>query len=1058
MRIARRPQKVRASIGTGSHRSRSEENHSAGRVSRVRRPVEEHRPGDPPPLAALHGVAHYRTTGRAGVRGQRVLDPGHLQVLGRGRVVLAGDQRQGADEHHRDDGQAPHPPIMAHRGADDEYVPDMTRRHDPDRIDPSNQSGPVHSRPRRPRGCRSPLIGCAVTLHLHTAERTDALADGLADLLVTPLARPVRPRGRRRARARAWSGGSPSGSRTGSASAPAAATASAPASTSSTPHSLVADAARPGRRRPWDPTGWRGRCSRSSTALGEPGFDDLARHLGTAATRARRAAARPAATPWPGGWPACSRRTPCSARSCSPTGAPAGTPTAPAATSTPTCAGRPSCGGGWSPGRRAAARRAARRRPSRGCAAGGDGLDLPARLSLFGHTRLPVTEVALLRALGELREVHLWLPQASPPVGGAGADRRATARCARGDDESAALVGHPLLASLGRDSRELHRALGAARRRREHARGSADRADTLLGWLQDDLRANAAPDAGDPRRAAPRPGDGSVQVHACHGAARQVDVLREVLVGLLAGRPDARAARHPRDVPRHRGLRAADLGGLRARRRRRRRRAPAPPAAGPARRPVAGRHQPAARRSPPSCRAGRRPGRPPARCSTSPAAPPVRPRFGFDDDELERRPWVDAGRHPLGPRRRAPRAPFGLDGFDAQHLAPGLDRVLLGAAMAGAATAGRRHAARSTTSAAADVDLAGRFAELVDRLHAFVRAAERAPSAPTGPRLSDGVAGLTAHAAADVVAGWPSSTASSRGSPTRRRGERRHPAAAGRRARPAGAAAARRPTRANFRTGTLTVCTMVPMRSVPHRVVCLVGLDDGVFPRARCVDGDDVLARDPLTGERDLRSEDRQLLLDAIARRDREASSSPTPARGEHTGAERPPAVPLGELLDALDRTAASRCRDTWSRTHPLQPFDEANFVAGGCAPAPFTFDRAALAGARAARAARGARPRCSCPTPAAGRRAAGDVALADLQDFFRTRCAGSSASGSTSPRPTTPTRWTTPSRSTLDALEKWAVGDRIVRDVLAGADPEAAMHRRAAPRRAAAAPARGAC
>src|SRR5690606_19669630 len=37
-----------------------------------------------------------------------------------------------------------------------------------------------------------------------------------------------------------------------------------------------------------------------------------------------------------------------------------------------------------------------------------------------------------------------------------------------------------------------------------------------------------------------------------------------------------------------------------------------------------------------------------------------------------------------------------------------------------------------------------------------------------------------------------------------------------------------RPSRANFRTGSLTVCTMVPMRSVPHRVVCLVGLDDGI--------------------------------------------------------------------------------------------------------------------------------------------------------------------------------------------------------------------------------------
>ena len=39
-----------------------------------------------------------------------------------------------------------------------------------------------------------------------------------------------------------------------------------------------------------------------------------------------------------------------------------------------------------------------------------------------------------------------------------------------------------------------------------------------------------------------------------------------------------------------------------------------------------------------------------------------------------------------------------------------------------------------------------------------------------------------------------------------------------------------RPTRANFRTGHLTICTLVPMRSVPHRVVCLLGLDDGDVP------------------------------------------------------------------------------------------------------------------------------------------------------------------------------------------------------------------------------------
>ncbi len=111
-----------------------------------------------------------------------------------------------------------------------------------------------------------------------------------------------------------------------------------------------------------------------------------------------------------------------------------------------------------------------------------------------------------------------------------------------------------------------------------------------------------------------------------------------------------------------------------------------------------------------------------------------------------------------------------------------------------------------------------------------------------------------------------------------------------------------RPTRANFRTGTLTVCTMVPMRSVPHRVVCLVGLDDGVFPRLGVVDGDDVLARDPMTGERDIRSEDRQLLLDAIGAATEKLVITYTGAN-EYSGQERPPAVPLAELLDTLDLT-----------------------------------------------------------------------------------------------------------------------------------------------------------
>ena len=72
------------------------------------------------------------------------------------------------------------------------------------------------------------------------------------------------------------------------------------------------------------------------------------------------------------------------------------------------------------------------------------------------------------------------------------------------------------------------------------------------------------------------------------------------------------------------------------------------------------------------------------------------------------------------------------------------------------------------------------------------------------------------------------------------------------------------PTRTNFRTGHLDDLHAVPMRSVPHRVVCLLGLDDGEFPRKSVRDGDDLVLHDPHVGDRDSRTEDRQMLLDAL--------------------------------------------------------------------------------------------------------------------------------------------------------------------------------------------------
>ena len=95
------------------------------------------------------------------------------------------------------------------------------------------------------------------------------------------------------------------------------------------------------------------------------------------------------------------------------------------------------------------------------------------------------------------------------------------------------------------------------------------------------------------------------------------------------------------------------------------------------------------------------------------------------------------------------------------------------------------------------------------------------------------------------------------------------------------------------------------MRAVPHRVVCVVGLDDGAFPRVGSDDGDDVLARDPLVGERDPRSEDRQILLDAIHAATDTLVLLYTGA-DPRTNARRPPCVPLGEVLDTLVQISGS--------------------------------------------------------------------------------------------------------------------------------------------------------
>lgn len=665
-------------------------------------------------------------------------------------------------------------------------------------------------------------------------------------------------------------------------------------------------------------------------------------------------------------------------------------------------------------------------------------LDLPARLSLFGHTRLAVTEVELLAALGTQREVYLWLPQPSPALWDDLRDLGGV--LPRRDDDSGRRVSHPLLASLGRDSRELVRVL---------AETSADdlvddgdlgppehRPRTVLGWLQEDIRAGRAPAPDLLAERRPDPDDRSLALHAAHGPHRQVEVLREVLVGLLQDDPTLQ----PRDilvmcpdVETYAPLIGAafglgDLGqdddGIDTH---------------PAHRLRVRLADRSLEGTNPLLEVAARiidlvDGRLTAGdvldlVSTA----PVRRRFRIDDEDLETiTDWLGETAVRWG-WDAAHRTPFGLGTVDANTWRAGLDRLLLGTAVS---ADGPPHVAAVLPVddvGSGSVDLVGRLSELMDRLVTGLDALGSSGTAQEWmTTLGRTVRGLTETDPTEVwqVAGLDRVLAEA---------AEHAPSDV-----PLRVADVRvllddrlegRPTRASFRTGTLTVCTMVPMRSVPHRVICLLGLDDGAYPRQPTVDGDDVLARDPMTGERDARSEDRQLLLDAVMAATERLVVLWTGA-DERTGERRPPAVPVGELLDAARETTTD---PTLPRViaHPLQPFDERNLRPGGLdLVESFSFDRAALAGARAAQDLDD--PPAMVPAALAP---PGDlrteVSLADLVSFLENPARGflRDRLGIALPREADELGERIP--LDLDALERWQVGDRVLRARRAGATGE---------------------
>lgn len=628
---------------------------------------------------------------------------------------------------------------------------------------------------------------------------------------------------------------------------------------------------------------------------------------------------------------------------------------------------------------------------------------LPPRVALFNTGALPPAHLELVAALAHRSQVTLYLATPSPALWERLRDRARRAEAARpaggtsgraGDADPAGPAGpaapegsgqsaspaeageavglpvedldlrNPLLVSCGRLARDFQVGLAALPDDVEDGPlpgdGPAGPPSTVLELLHSDLLADrdrGAPGGQGPRH--PAASDiqeaRSVQLHACHGPARQVEVLRNVLLDLFTTNPDL----EPRDVL----VMAPDIEAY----------APLVPA-------VFGavRHE--------------RDGQPPpipfqladrSLASTNPVAEALTATLHLADGRVQASQVLDLlALDPVRTRWDLTEADLATVqgwvaatgirwGIDAAHRADhgqpparhhtwrfGLDRLLLGVAMADDDHRVVADVTPYDDMEGGDVELLARFATFVEALFTTLRGLRAPrPLAAWVQALTTALDDLTAperrgewldREVRGTLAGVLEDAGGAGGE-----GAELELTLAGLTTLIEGALD-EIPGWAGYETGGVTFCSLIPMRSIPHRVVCLMGMDDDAFPRAARPAGYDLLAAAPRVGDRTPRDEDRHLFLEAVLAA-REHLVITYTGRDRRTNQRRAPAVPVGELLDVCDRSLTPDgdgrpARERLVTEHPLQAFSPGNFRTGGTADGsgPTSFDPSQLRAARA--------------------------------------------------------------------------------------------------------------
>ncbi len=574
---------------------------------------------------------------------------------------------------------------------------------------------------------------------------------------------------------------------------------------------------------------------------------------------------------------------------------------------------------------------------------GGEGTKrLPDRLSVFGVSALPPVFVDVLKALGEHCDVAVYALNPCREYWGEIKDQREIGKLAgeRRPEDLYLEVGHPLLASLGKQGREFFDALADSAQPRDLFDEEPKR-DSLLHILQADIL-----ELVDRKRAGPLPiaaADRSLRIHACHGPMREVEVLRDQLLALFDADPSLKpgdvAVLTP-DIEKYTPYIEAVFAEGRA----------------ASRIPFSIADRGLAHRHPlletflalldlPDSRF----------LADSTLAyleqPAIQRRFGLAEDDLPQiHDWARAVGARWG-RDGAHKAEYQLPAMPRHTWRDALRRLMLGYALP-REVAGEEPPLFEGAMPYDDIEggralILGGFSEFLETLFEW---AERLKGGRTpadwaetlnlfidqmfDPRGDDEAILMQLRASLDALRELAEQAGF------------REPLAArtvkswlaARLGQPSGSA--------GFLTGDVTFCAMVPMRSLPFRLIAILGLNYDTFPRHHHPPGFDLMARHPRRGDRSRRLDDRYLFLETLLSA-REMLYISYVGRSIRDNSELPPSPLVSELVDVAKQSCvladsppgsspplkgekkseADPIEKHLITVHPLQPFDPAYFA-----------------------------------------------------------------------------------------------------------------------------------